>query len=404
MTIKIHKPVIRYTNSTKLLPFILVITPFFEPQFFERIPEADLFFSIWHATALSAMTAILLLRRLAGTLKKNSFSKYIALYYVSITISTIFNNGDFFAIFLRLINQTVFASFVYFAIQSNTRTTLNSIALLFSVFCFINLVTMIAYPNGLYLSNLTHNKCYFLGHKNQVLYFTLIPFIISVYYTVRDGTRISMRLIVDTAIMVITAILSRSSTGAIVTVGCIFGLVYCSTQKIKLPKLNTYLIVFGLWGITIALIFFQLQYHFAFLIEALLNKSLTLSSRTKVWHLALEEIALSPFFGVGYKTAAETASHILLESPHNSLISSAYYGGVIGIAMYALSILSVAKEINKCVNFRFHQFSQCILACIVVASMVESMDMNRQILLIYIVIASLNSSFYGVEAFRSMGN
>lgn len=100
------------------------------------------------------------------------------------------------------------------------------------------------------------------------------------------------------------------------------------------PRTLTIIAVLVSLGIT----FFKIQYLFAFIIEDLLHKDLSMTGRTDVWNLGFKSFAESPLIGVGYDR---------LKTIDNCYVQVLGNYGLIGGLCFALLFINSVKGFIK---------------------------------------------------------
>ncbi len=90
---------------------------------------------------------------------------------------------------------------------------------------------------------------------------------------------------------------------------------------------------------------FNVQQYFAFLIEGILHKSLTLTNRIYIWPKVLEVIRNYPVTGIGYTPLAYTRSFLNNgDHTHNQLLELLMRGGVIALGLYIGMVYLAGRE------------------------------------------------------------
>lgn len=88
-------------------------------------------------------------------------------------------------------------------------------------------------------------------------------------------------------------------------------------------------------ALLIGMLCFHVQQYFAFLIEGILHKSLTLTNRIYIWPSVLEVIKNYPVTGIGYTPLAYTRSFLNNgDHSHNQVLELLMRGGVIALGLY----------------------------------------------------------------------
>ena len=155
--------------------------------------------------------------------------------------------------------------------------------MLFSLF-LINFVVAIIVPNGLWQTMSiygTEADYMFLGLGNQLTPMFLIALMTALFqYEIKN-----IKFVILYGIVLLGNVYFMSSATAIVGSCVMLGIfiITKTTGKYKIPKIAMAIVVV----VGISIVIFRIQYIFSFIIENILGKTLTLSSRTIIWDKAL---------------------------------------------------------------------------------------------------------------------
>lgn len=213
-------------------------------------------------------------------------------------------------------------------LRNNPKVLLKSFSF-FQIYIYLNLITIILFPDGMY-SSPTYDANWFLGYKNIQIR-TILPIVaivlINSYYQRNKLTRSNFFLIFC---CILTFLLNRSSTSLVGF--SIFILLFAFFRKRELPR-----IISVKTGIAAVAAFFVLivvmksQYMFAFFIEDVLHKDLTFTDRVTIWDRTLPLIKKSLALGYGYMTSASYVSLYKADyftHPHNYTLYILMTGGL----------------------------------------------------------------------------
>ena len=147
-------------------------------------------------------------------------------------------------------------------------------------------------------------------------------------------------------ILIGTALMMKSSSTFVCTVPLVIMLLVPFSAQIMSNKRLPFYLMGGYIVSWIALVIFRLQYLLDGLIEVVLHRDLTLTSRTKIWDVALNKISKQLWFGYGAQSEGNlfmisgTQNNGLFVrnslSAHNQIIQSLYEGGIICIGFLLL--------------------------------------------------------------------
>lgn len=215
------------------------------------------------------------------------------------------------------------------------------------VYVYINLLTMILYPDGLYESEL-YTLNWFLGYKN--LSGKILPILcISVINSYITHNKLSLRTILLIIISLITAFLSQSANCLVLTVLFVVLLFLFHSKNFKIPKaINLLTITISTFILSLLLTFTDLVELFNFFIEGVLHKSGSFAGRKNLWIVMVEYIDQSPIFGNGYwagKDFVEATGSRWFTHTHNFLLYLLVTGGIILVLIFIIGLIRASKKI-----------------------------------------------------------
>ena len=236
------------------------------------------------------------------------------------------------------------------------------------IFCaVINLITMIAYPNGLPLDNLIiinsdSKYVWFWSFKNSICNLIIPLLATAIYVSFLNVKYSKITLVVCVAISIVTSLLSHSSS-LFFTIILLFVSLLLSRFRFFVKHFD--IRIFGILGVvaSIAIVFFKAQYLFPNIVEGLLGRDLSFTSRTLLWDYSIQDILASPIFGYGVQTSStfgllrysNSYSHC-----HNAILTLAYQSGILGgllfFVFFLWSIFSSSKwrtdSTSKSLNYQ----------------------------------------------------
>ena len=223
------------------------------------------------------------------------------------------------------------------------------------IIVIINLITMLLFPGGMPLDKIVYMGpdslyVWFWGFKNNIcnLIIPYFAFAITLNYLLQDKKIIS--LLFPTVLSIVTAIFSHSTTLLIAVLIISFMLVLRNIKVIRKYINPKNMAIIGI-GITVLVVFFNIQNLFSWLIEGVLGKDLSLSNRTLLWTYSLQDISQSPFFGYGVQTS--TTFGLVRYAPaynhcHNAILTLLYQGGLVSLIAYGVFFFySIFKSKTK---------------------------------------------------------
>lgn len=354
-------------NNKYLVGFMLLV--FVMPAYFLRIPIA---LTIYRYLGFACMF-ILLLFVINGKKISPPFL-WIYGFHAIILLSTLINKGELWSFVCD--NYASFSLCILFALmlEKNPKVLLSATKVL-DVLVYINLLTMLIFPKGIYI--VTNVEHWFLGHKN-ILSRIMLPIIclalIRAYYCF-GKIKISTLFLLASASL--TIILANSSTALIgFSVFALFLFLFHNKTK-RLPRIFTLFTGLCVTVVTFfALLFFNFQKYFSFLIETILGKDLTLTNRLAVWQMALEKISHKNFQGYGYLSGSqftEMFGRATYTHPHNYFLYIFMMGGILLAAVVFMGYFYANKNLKSSIDTVYSKIIMFTLIAFLVMGLTESL-------------------------------
>mgnify|MGYP004516488373 CR=1 FL=1 len=219
---------------------------------------------------------------------------------------------------------------------------------LYTVLMFVNLATMLLFPNGLYSSS-AYNLNWFLGYKNVIIRLLLPYLTLMLTKNVLNNQKIELggkEKIYFVATVI--SILLTQSFNSLIGIG-VFCILICAAKFDKLHKKFLISKAFVIYCITD---FVMLKSGFLSLFQNLiinvLEKSASERGRVAIWQHTLRMISESPLIGYGGITNEMYNFSFKISHPHNLMLYYLMLGGIIGMIVLFLAIcLSESKGVKN---------------------------------------------------------
>lgn len=281
--------------------------------------------------------------------------KALITVFIWLLFSTLWN-GNSFSAWWDSVEIPMVALFVtYYGMKTDARKFLHSLECLLILYVIINFITVIAFPEGLdygtqqYVNGLGE-LTFFLGQKNVVIKFSLLAeFCVIVESVMYYGNcKLFERII--SVIVFFVGIYTHSS---ITTIASFLPLIFTFMNFEKVPEWINIIsgaicnVIFFL-----GIIIMKQQEKFAFIIENVLGKNLTFSSRTRLWDIGLLLSSQHIFVGNGVepKAAVMVKTGFGNDSFHNFIVDYLYQGGIIVLLLWGGFVLLLYFDIKKSKN------------------------------------------------------
>lgn len=326
---------------------LILVLPFYKSEFL--IVTIPFMSKLYLALELMSLLYCLIIM-----IKNKYISKiilYILLYFLILLVPTILYNFSNLENYVKLLIPTLGLSIVFdYGLKYKTKSFLISNKILLLLLLIINFITIIIYPNGMYIgvgSGYADN--WFLGYRNNHILYVLPYVIISITLSIFSKDKISKMAMIDTVFGLVSLIIARSSTSI---VGLFLLLLYIALEKYisknSLLNIKNYIITYTI--LFFSIIIFRIQYLFKFLIVDILGKDITFTNRVYIWDYVLKFIKSKPILGYGYelgekrylKTELYRSYHA-----HNQILEIIYKSGFVGFMFFILIFIDIFKKIYK---------------------------------------------------------
>lgn len=275
---------------------------------------------------------------------------YMSLIFVSLFISTIWGYGDIRR-FLSMIYCPLGILALFMIKCKNLKYSklfIHSVSLLFYALCLIEFVFVLCFPEGIIINS---TNMYFLGGENLLGFSLLCGFlIVLVDYYLRGCSKKYMLSYIIMEVVTVLIIFSGSNVvGIAITLLLLLPL---SRPFLKIQFIYIVLIFFG--GFVFLILLnnlnnFLSNFYIQYLIEDVLGKNLTFTSRTNIWEMAVNGFFKNPIWGYGIREStdlfyfAKTKQEL---SAHNQFLQSLYEGGI----MFYISLIPLLLYTSRILN------------------------------------------------------
>lgn len=336
-------------NFNKILIFLVAFINIPPPYFLLNNDVAKIF------VFLQMLFAFLSLILIIWFTKKNFFPFFILLisfFWGIFIISTLINqNGDLFEAIKPFF--TTFSLCTFFIINKNKiGDFVGGISLYLKILIFINFLTILFFPNGLYIVEGNVNAHYFLGHRNNSIEY-IIPCVL--FAALKDLIKInkgkySISTYFILVISFLTVIYTWSANAIIVMMFLIVTLFFPLSKYVQKIS-NTFNFSIAYIALFFSIIIFRMQERFEWLIVGILHRSLDFTNRLRIWDNALYWINKSIIHGYGYENATLKLLKIYHpNSCHNYILDFLYMGGIVMLFIVIMIIYLTYKKINHSRN------------------------------------------------------
>lgn len=331
----LHKVLALNKNNVFISKYILILCiPFFEPAIFIK----NNFFNYLFMLAMVVEVYILLMH-CRFHFKIPKYILLIVLYRLILIFTTLVFRGDIQKCLFYSIDFIGIAFLIYFLKNRfSMYTIMYNIVCLFSIYLFINFITMIIYPKGII------DGMYFLGIRTRITEYAVvvITFALLLLYMGNKKLFLYFGIIISFVNIIIqwvaTAIFGLS----------VFAMLLLYFKISKRKNIKYTFMYFCVLILSILIVVYNIQNLFAPIIETVLKKDVTFSFRTVLWERSWKYIWEKPIFGHGMNI--DNGNFIWNDwkymQGHNQIIQSLYETGIIGTALLLYFMYISGKKLK----------------------------------------------------------
>ncbi len=322
---------------------VFLTLPHMKTAFFNQIPILDAIFNLWRIVSFAIILARLLLVRK----RISTITLLLIIHQVYLFLVTAVNGMEVYGCAVSAFS-VLSVVLLYDRMTYNREVFLSSQLFCFELAIYINLVSELLYPEGMYLTSgnlFVNGRNWFLGYYNNHTQYYIPALLFAWLYYKTTGKRIRTYLL--TATIIASALLVWSG-GVLVSLICMALAYIIFKNKTMLFNYYTY------WSIHLFFFFFivilKLQNLFQWLIDDVLRKWASLLARIDLWDRAWELIMKAPLFGHGLvdSTSRELENGFnWAMHAHNLLLEILYEGGIINLIIWVTIVVVGGKRIYR---------------------------------------------------------
>lgn len=343
---------------------------------------------------------LILLLLFITTYRVSKQSLIIMLMYGFMIISTILHTGSFS--FLIKTVGPAFAICLYtdYCMQKCPFKFVQVNFYLWSILYILNYMTILLFPDGIYVTSRLSGSCWLLGYDNGFT-LTLIPLVgfAMIYSYLKKGELISIETFCSIAILLVTEITVWSASG-IVMAAILLIFIFASNVPVIKKLTNPHLLIFIFYIATILLVFVRVLNLFEFLIVDILHKDITLTGRTYIWDYAISVFKKNWLLGVGQGGFTVIGKYNSYLHPHCLILDFLYKGGS---CMLLSFIWLMHKFCNHIEKYLKNPISKVVLMVVVSLLMGEIANSSqyKPYLWSFIVMSAYIPEFLGEEKMKN---
>lgn len=335
-------------NNPIYLFFLLM--PYFKPASLEFIaPTVESLFDIWKIGS----TIIIFGLYLFYYHRMSKLVLMITAYEFALFFSTLINGGNYWRLAVSCGTVIGFCMLTELCMKRNCKRYFFVVYHIYFLLILINFVVLLLFPDGIATDDYYHNTYNFLGIDNSLAGLVMVPLMaISCIYSAFKKKKLTFSAILMLAMISATVLITWSATGVVAWFVMITYILFVY-QGWFTKYFNSYALFATFVALQIMIVFLRVQEYFAFIIEDILGKSITLTGRTEIWDLTYPIILQSPIIGHGvYEGHGLVYWHNSYMYSHNAMLEILIQGGIIGLVLFTIPFIMVTKQLYKyCKHF-----------------------------------------------------
>ena len=271
-----------------------------------------------------------------------------AVFWLYLLVNT-FLQGDMTKTFLVNVMSILAMMWWMGENKTNMHDFISVLMFMAEILIYINFICMLLFPQGMYVSLSTGNSSnWILGYDNFFEQTFIPAYVIGLVYCHQNKKYIRSLLLIIA--MHLSAFMSFPATLVVALFFMDLLLVFRIHRFKKVFNLGLNMTI--ILGVTIGILFFNLQTKVGSVIFELLQKDVTFTGRTVIWNLTIELFQKAPLFGYGFSDGDARLAKMdyILKgafNAHNQILELLWEGGVVLLILFIICILVSAKQLMK---------------------------------------------------------
>lgn len=357
----------------------------------------DTVINAWKILSAVVVTLMFLNQTISGKAKLRHLVPMIAVMAV-LAFSTFMNDGSFQRYAITWGGFFVVCLLVELTIRDKTVELLLALKIVLGAIIIGNFLTVVGAPGGLW--SIGDEGFWLLGHRNNFGTPSIAAIVISAAYDFLVRSRLTMSTVVIGA-AALGAVALTWSASSVVTVVLVFAVILIAAfgrHGLRLIRPFMLLIIYA--AIDIGIVHFRIQDHFSEFIVEVLDRSTSLTGRTKIWEIVEGMFQQSPIYGYGIQLTENNGLTIYNKAyvhAHNGELDILLNGGILTLVPHVILIVMMASIAAKNYQSRTVQILYIGLIIVMFRAITGLFFSAYALLLVYLI---LNAK---VIAERSVG-
>lgn len=295
---------------------------------------------------------ILLLIYKRFTISQKDILTVVALMMLFIVqiVATFMSNGNLKGVIVSSVSVFTPSIWLFYNLNNSDRI-LKPLKTYLYLLVILNTLSIIFFPNGLITTISmwdSYQYHWILSIDNSMAPYLLTAILFAglSFVEKQRGHHILLDIIIVFC-CVFTGLTLKSSTmlvGLSVFI-ILFIITFLSKKFASGTHINLYIIIAV--AILVLFVLFRKMDFFSYIIENVLQKDLTLTSRTRIWDASIDAITSKPFIGYGVLPGEKIRIMLLASHQHNYYLHILFQGGVIAFGMFCILMNNARRNLNK---------------------------------------------------------
>lgn len=374
---------------------------FIEPPIIDKMPSLSFLHTCFMLCRIAISSIILLAFIKRGLRNKVELRLIVLLFWfwgVQI-IATAVSNGLITNAIMNSI--TVIAPCLWVLIKSEESDNIIESLKDYMYFLIIaNVISIMLFPNGIYTSNSMWSEdsmhYYVLSIENSMAPYLLTTIMLSGISLLRKRRNIKFDVVAVIFCIITPFLLESATLLLVVSLFVVLGLAIIFTEKFDNKSfINLYIII--AIAMTFLIVLFRRMDIFAYLIEVVLKRDLTLTSRTRIWDASLDAICQKIILGYGVQNTVFLRNLLKASHQHNYYLHILFQGGIIAFASFCVIMNECRKHLNSNVDKNKSLMAVCLF-CYMIAFIGEVYGDGIYILPFFLCITIIVSESLSVDS------
>ena len=357
-------------NIQKYALSFAIIVPLFRPRSITQFGSIERVFYFGQVLLACALISYILVRLLKKGTKAFSTIGFIVIIYKLWETFAIFYNG--FGNLSTIVNASMIVGATLFTEYMISKAPLEYFGVLSLYTGVLVLINNISYfiDGFSQLTDATGNIVYFWQTRNHLASLYFITLISSFIINGIKRTKIFSYWNLFVLFNVLWGTIEFQSATLAVGIVVYLILYFLFKKRTILYRPITYYL--GGLGLHVAIVIFRIQEVFSYIIENLLQRTLTMSGRTAIWDASFIYILRRPFMGSG-QSSVFSFSVAASEIPaHNQFLDIAIICGIPGLILFLILLFIAFLQLKNYKESVIARIVCCSLLAYIVMSITES--------------------------------